>query len=556
MTSRRTIALFLDGYEESLERRFAREGWLPHLTRLREESARFLLDHGSAQRTGLAGEHVSTGLSPEAARRWSAVNFDPETYEVCQKGAQQAPFARRLAARTVVFDMPYFDLGRAPNVRGIVNWGAHDPGVPTGARPVELLAELEQRVGAYPARPWIYGQVWASPGRAREMGEHLAQACEARGRAVAWLLGERLPDWDLALVTASEPHSAIEGLWHGVDSEHPLHGLPSARPAGDGLVAGYRSVDRLVGLLLETFGDANLVVFSTGGMGPNRSDVTSMLLLPELTYRNAFVRPLFREPADWALATTPMLPETEAWETAVLAHFPVATRDRLRRHAREHLPPWTRHFARRAVDALARARRRPGGLATVSADSCLRLPIDWMPATRYQPYWSRMPFFALPSFYDGRVRVNLHGRERSGRVAAAEYRAICDEIEGLVRACHDPITGEGAVDFVERTGEPDPYAIGPSEADLVIVWKGAHYVLEHPALGRLGPVPFRRTGGHTGRYGMAYVKALGVPPGDRGVRSSFDVVPTLCALVGEALPAGLSGRSLLAESRQGALAGS
>ena len=41
MEPRRTLAIFLDGYEESLERRFTKDGLLPNLGRLRQRSARF-----------------------------------------------------------------------------------------------------------------------------------------------------------------------------------------------------------------------------------------------------------------------------------------------------------------------------------------------------------------------------------------------------------------------------------------------------------------------------------------------------------------------------------
>ena len=70
--------------------------------------------------------------------------------------------------------------------------------------------------------------------------------------------------------------------------------------------------------------------------------------------------------------------------------------------------------------------------------------------------------------------------------------------------------------------------------------------VEHPRLGLIGPAALRRTGGHTGRHGMAYVVAPGLAPGDRGVRSAFDVVPAMAELLGRQPPAGLSGISLLA----------
>jgi hypothetical protein len=80
---------------------------------------------------------------------------------------------------------------------------------------------------------------------------------------------------------------------------------------------------------------------------------------------------------------------------------------------------------------------------------------------------------------------------------------------------------------------------------LTVNWKGSPLCLEHPDLGRIGPVPFRRVGGHTGRYGMAYLKSSVLTPGDYGVRSSFDVVPTLFDLLDERLPEKISGHSLL-----------
>jgi predicted AlkP superfamily phosphohydrolase/phosphomutase len=523
----RVLAIGLDGYEESLERRLIEAGELPALKRLREGSARYLLDHGPAQRTGLAWEHLSTGLAPEQADRWGALHFYPETYEVWQEGTRLEPFAGRLKSRTVVFGAPYFDLTQAPQVRGVVGWGVHDSGVPPSARPDSLLAEFEGRFGKYPAERWIYGVPWASPESAREMGEALTRAVPLRARAARWLLGERLPDWDLGLVVVSEPHSALEGLWHGIDPSHPLHRMPSAEAAREGVLGVYRGVDRFVGELADAFPDAALVVFSMGGMGPNYSDTASMALLAELLYRREFGRPLMRQPDGWTdIVASPLLGEREDWSAAVRAHLPAA----------EAAPLLSR---------IGRAARRRLVGEDEGAGSHLRRSVAWIPAMSYRPHWRSMRAFALPSFYDGRVRINLEGREADGRVRASEYGALCDELEALFRECRDPATGEEVVEHVERVEGRDPLAVGPTEPDMAVVWKGTFCALEHPKLGRVGPVPFRRTGGHTGPFGMAYLSNAGVGAGDRGVRSAFDVAPTLCDLLGEPPPEGLSGASLL-----------
>jgi predicted AlkP superfamily phosphohydrolase/phosphomutase len=537
MTARKVLAIGLDGYEASLGDRLMAAGELPALAALRRRSARFLLEHGPAQRTGLAWEHVSSGLSPAAAGRWTAVHFDPNTYAVWQEGTTLTPFMAEVAGRSVVFDAPYFDLEKAPRVEGVVDWGAHDPGAPAGSRPSGLLAEFESRFGPYPAKEWIYGFAWPSAERCRAMGEALSRATDIRAQGARWLLAERLPEWDLALVVVSELHSAIEGLWHGVDETHPLHGHPSSGPAGHGLREVYRAVDRLVGTLLEAFPEAATVVFSTGGMGPNRSDIPSMVLLSELLYRHAFGRPLMRQPPRWSAdpAGVPLLDEDANWSRDVSAQIP------------EDGSP--RAVARRALSRLvpARVRRivRPADPAAGSAGATVRVGLGWMPAARYQSHWPAMRAFALPSFYDGRVRINLAGRERNGAVPLAEYDAVCDEIEALMRACTDPATGAAAVDEIERPARGrDPRTLGPTEADLVMTWHGS-LALEHPALGRVGPVPYRRPGGHTGPLGFAYCVGSDLPAGDRGVRSSFDVVPTLIELLGADPSPRLSGASLL-----------
>jgi predicted AlkP superfamily phosphohydrolase/phosphomutase len=155
-----------------------------------------------------------------------------------------------------------------------------------------------------------------------------------------------------------------------------------------------------------------------------------------------------------------------------------------------------------------------------------------------------MPAFALPSYYDGKVRINLQGRERDGIVPLSEYDATCEAIEALLRQCIDPRTGESVVGLIERPGR-DPMGLGGTEADIDVFWRGAANVLHHPRLGRLGPLPFRRPGGHTGETGVAYFAGEGIPLGRHGTRSAFDVVPTLFEMLGEAQPPHLTGESFL-----------
>jgi predicted AlkP superfamily phosphohydrolase/phosphomutase len=535
---RRVVAIGLDGLELSYAERLMADGRMPALAALRERSAELLLDHGPAGRTGLAWEHFASARTPDEAHRWAAVEFDPATYEAWQEGARFTPFFDELDARTVVFDPPYVDLARAPHTQGVVAWGAHDPGAPFATRPASLADEL----GPYPSPEATYAIPWASSEQCRATGEALVAGLDARREAAIRVLTTNLPDWDLSVVVAGEIHSGVEALWHGVDPTHPLHDHASAAAAGQGLDAIHGALDRLVADVVTAAGpDATVVAFSMGGMGRNESDVPSMVLLPELLYRHRFGDPLLRVPDAWTSATGPgpVLEADESWSAALARCFTVDEPAGGLRSAARRLPGPVRSGLGAAVGAAVGAAHRVRRLGTSGrgpvegaavagapgGPAGARPPITWMPATRYRSHWPAMTAFALPSFYDGRIRINLAGRERHGVVAPADHERTCAELEALVRACRDVRTGEEVVAAVERPATRDPLGLDSSEADLVIVWRGVANGFEHPSLGRIGPVPYRRTGGHTGPHGVAYVSGPAIAPGHHGVASSFAVAP-------------------------------
>ena len=542
MTRHRVMAIGLDGFDATLAERLMAEGQMPALTALKNRSARFLLDEGPARRAGLPWEHVVTGLSPEGAARWSPVEFDPTSYTAWQDGAHFAPWWANTDLRVVVFDTPFVDLRRARNTQGIVAWGSHNAGTNKTSRPRALRAEFMQRFGDYPAPDWIYGTPWPSAARARQMGEGLSHALEVRSRAAEWLASERFPEWDFFFAVAGELHSGYEGLWHGVDASHPLNTHPSASAAAAAVLGIHRALDRMVGQLVNAAGDAVIIAFNMGGMGPNESDIQSMVLLPELLYRHAFGRPLLTLPSAWTATPNrlPILEEHEDWASARTSWIPEPPRKTVRTIA-PRLPEPLKDLVKKALSTAAKWRSRHEPPA--------RLDVDYMPSYSYRHHWPRMPAFALPSFLDGRIRINLRGRERDGIVELSQYEETCRTLENLLGECRDPRTGEPAVATIERASTANPLALANSESDLLVVWRNVAVALEHPRLGLIGPVPLRRTGGHT-RQGVAYLAGPGIESGECGMRASFDVVPTIAQLLGAEPAARLEGNSLLSSARR------
>ncbi len=519
--SRRVVVIGLDGFDQALANQFLCEGLLPNLARLQAQGACYALDHGRDKFSGLAWEHFSSGQAPHDGARWSSVTFDRKTYAITQENAPSKPFFADLAGQTVVFDLPYCELSLAPRVLGVTNWGAHDPGVAAASRPAGLQEELLALFGPYPATEWIYGFCWPSPRNTRAAGDALVAAVELRTRAALWLLRDRLPEWDLGIVVISEGHSAIEPLWHGVDPAHPLHSVASAPFAGAAMRRIYAAMDRSIGELRQAFPDATLLAVAMHGMGPNDADVAAMALLPELLYRSFFGSSYMRAiPSFGSLADgTPLFHENGSWEEIMWQAVPKSPKFRHR---------------------LARRVSRHTGLRFGVGDSS---NLDWMPATRYAPFWHQMPAFALPSYYDGRIRINLAGRESKGIVSADQYAAVCDKTIEMLNQCANLLTGESVISVIHRP-KRNPMDVGPTEADLYVVWKSAPLGFCHPQFGSIGPIPYRRTGGHTGGHGCLFVEGLGVAPGDRGLTSSFDVVPTILDLLREKPGSHISGTSL------------
>jgi hypothetical protein len=538
---RRVVAIGLDAAQWSLVESWIAAGDLPRLAAVRARAA-FARLHHADYRSGLVWEHFLRGRGVDGCGRASVVHFDPDDYSVVKLGAlPEAPFFTGVDGRTICFDVPYLSLaGVSGDTVAVTAWGAHDPAYPRASRPRGLLTEIDELFGPHPAFDNDYAIVWHRPEAMEALVHALVSGARRRAEIACWLL-DRYPDWQLLVTVLSEPHSAAEQLWHGIARDHPVDAVVDADVAEAHLRAVYRAVDASVGVLLDALPpDAAVVLFSMHGTGTNDADVASMVLLPELLHRLHTGRPHLREldTDAWAVEGFPLVVPSpdESWDASLKHRLPPAP-------AVPAPVPQTR--LRRVLRRLRRAASRPGA-ATVgalgvpiapetAADPATigvpREPIDWQIATRYRRWWPEMRAFALPTFYDGRVRINLEGRERSGVVPLADYEQACRDVEALLAKCRDARTGEPVVAEVVRLRADDPMAPGGPDADLQVIWSRPSDAFTHPDAGTIGPFPFRRTGGHT-PDGFAFVLGPDMEPCDLGEHDALSVTATVAMLAG------------------------
>jgi predicted AlkP superfamily phosphohydrolase/phosphomutase len=517
--------------------RWLAAGYLPHIDRIRRRGAYGRISGPGYYGAELAWTTFLTGSRPTSTGYWSPLKFDPRTYEIRDTGAfdfEDFPpfYALGDQYKIAVFDVPQAVI--ADDVRGlqVLAWGAHAPQTAPSSRPDELLEELIRRHGRHPAFDRDHASFWNPVAMAR-LERKLRKGIERRV-AICLDLIER-DRWDLFLTAFGEPHSAGHYLWHLSEESHPLHSLLGKRGT-DPMLEILREIDRGIGRIVESMSDdATIVLFSPHGMESNMSDLPSMVFLPELLYR-------FSYPGRYGLSysrtgveppPTVVRPKSLGWYREVWrSKYGGGTRWRLLR----------RLLPMRVGQVLERVAGDADGPAHPHEFGHL----FYQPAIWYSRSWPAMRAFALLSFSDGCVRINLAGREAEGVVDPAEYDGLCEELTSHLRALTDARTGAPLVKDVIRTRE-SPLADDPSlpDPDLIVVWNaGPVDVVDSPAFGRIGPIPYGRTGSHVSR-GFVLASGPGIQPASRFRDGALeDLAPTLLSLVGAPSTAHLAGTAL------------
>jgi hypothetical protein len=118
-----------------------------------------------------------------------------------------------------------------------------------------------------------------------------------------------------------------------------------------------------------------------------------------------------------------------------------------------------------------------------------------------------------------------------------EYENVCDEVESVISGLKDARTGKPLVEKIIRTRSrlEDETSRSP-DADLVVVWQEETVAdaADTGGFGRIGPVPFIRTGSHRAQ---GFFSAVGsdLVAGNRlaqGQGHALDLGPTFLELMG------------------------
>jgi predicted AlkP superfamily phosphohydrolase/phosphomutase len=532
------LALGLDAADPLLIERWMDAGYLPNLSRLRRQGVYARLQALDYCRAEASCATLLTGCHPDKHGMWTPTRFDPRDYgvrEVSYDYREYPPFyALGREYRVAVFDMPQTVFSSDVNGIQVLGWGAHAPRTPSDSRPGGLFAELTTKYGAHPTLNRDHLPTIGDKRAIERLKSDFLIGIQRRGAICRDLIARDC--WNLFLTYFGEIHSAQHFFWHISQPDHPLHPF-FRQEEWDPLLEVFQAVDREIGAIVAAApSDARVVIFSDHGMETNCTDLPSMVFLPELLYRASFpgVRGLHGGRAGSPPARMALPSPSWSWRSAVWAqkHDPNPITAFLRRR----LPTVFFHYA---IEKRLGDTRLP-----LCPDDC---PMGSQPPMWYRPAWPRMMAFALPTFSEGYVRVNLRGREASGTVDPRDYDRVCDEVTAMLSAVTNARTGDPVVQRIVRTRRgPDDADPRRPDPDLIVLWRNAPTdVVDSPTLGRIGPLPFNRSGSHVHR-GFLLAAGTGLPIGERlPDGQALDIAPTILRLVGAPIPAHFDGAPLL-----------
>lgn len=537
------VAIGLDSAEPKDVEKLINEDKLPNFKRLIDKGVYGRLENFDVFTAELPWTTFATGVMPENTGYWTPLKYEPD-YNVHTRAAYEydefpAFYALGKGTRVCSFDVPQVRLQEGLDGLQINAWGAHSPQVEQESNDSKLFQEILDKYREHPGLHKDYAHV-LNMKNVRKVYDMLIAGCKLRGEVCADLL--KREDWDLFLTVFGEPHGAGHNFWQ-FRPEHPLFEqsikdkdlLPE-----DPLTDTMQEIDTAVGKIMDAApSDSTFVLFSAHGMGPNTMDLPSTFFLPELMYRMSFKQPALG--VETGSDATVIEQSWQNWERHV---WNTSSRGGpIVRALRKILP--TRLYNKFEPYFEVGHEDFPVNPNTARK---MYAPKPWFQTTMwYRHLWKDMEAFALPSFSDGYIRVNLKGREQNGLVEPEDFKntikRICDSLNKLT--CYR--TGVKMVKRIEvmrDTGfETDPKL---PDADIVICWQEEYATdcVIHPELGKIGPVPHFRAGSHrhTGFMIASGAKIQKNSTIENG--HALDIAPTILSLMGKPIPSYMRGKPI------------
>lgn len=512
---RKLLFIGLDAADRELIERWADEGHLPNIARLRSSGIWGSLETTADTVHVSAWPSIFSGVTPDKHGLYHAyVMREGEQAPVRPRPEEcPAPFLWKLLSehgkKSIVMDAFLTCPLRDFNGIQIVDWGSWTWFWGQEILPKQIKDEIQHKFGAYPAEN--HSQVGMTP-LPDPVGfrERLIQGVAKKTEVARWLI-ETKP-WDFFLVVFGEGHAAGHYFWHYQDEDYvayPEHCDALLRSA---LLDIYKGIDDAIGELVAAAGpDVAVVVVSGDGMGPNYS---ASHLLPDVLKR---MRLMNAGSQDKESQSTESKKRGQSFASRLRNLVPKSFRAMV-----------SKYILPRSINE--------------------KLSLHWKTA---DIDWSSTRAFLIDNANEGYVRVNLKEREPEGIVEPGdEYDEICHSILDVAQRMINPENGLPVASDVHKT--VDLYS-GPcvvNMPDVILNWNPAAKVTTQIEIAGLGTIDspdaaYQVSPYYTGNHrGNAFIIAGGAGVGSETELqngSILDLAPTILDYFDIAIPDHMDG---------------
>ncbi len=529
----KVVALSIDALGPDLLEKWLNGNKLPNIKSLQHSGAYGHINKPSEHPHDNSWLSFFQGVWPHKSGEWGHQDYDPQTYIYKESPVHKANsfkpfFGLYPELKMVIFDAPHILPIKDVNGIQIHGWGLEANQYQPKSEPPEYIEEIIKQYGPHPLFSGKSARIVASSDdkkiyssripsiydyeALKQVAEDAISGIQLRTKIILDLMHNE--EWDLFFGTIGELHYASHLLWH-LNLDHPLNDLIVKKKNEDLLLLVAQAVDESVGIIIEQLPtDSNLILFSLTGIQSTYTEVNNHLLLPEFLYRRQFGKAALAE-GDINIPVSP--PDT---------HF--------RHHWKDEV------WALRTIEG-------EKDLESPFEQEAKGDPMDWSPSNWYRTLWPHMEAFSFPNYSHGMIRINLQGRDAHGIVDASNYEKVCDEIEKDLLKLTDPRSGKPLVYKILKTRQSKLFDAKSPDADLMVTWNKdvTTDVTESPDIGRIGPAPYFRTGGHhsTG-FCIAFgpdIKIGSALPTDASI---LDLTATIIEMLNKKTPNHMEGKYL------------
>jgi predicted AlkP superfamily phosphohydrolase/phosphomutase len=264
----KVLVIGLDGATFDLIDPWVEQGKLPVLAKCLKEGTRSNLLSTPLSNSAQAWSSFITGKNPGKHGIYDFFESRTDSYGVrflnasFRKGRSLWRLVSDSGKKVGVMNVPMTYPAEAVN--GVFLSGLDSPGIDSNfTYPRGLIEEINQQVGRYILEPGIWGYI--RRGRPDIALQKLLEMVRIRTATARYLMKSR--DWNLFVVVYTATDKVQHHFWKYIDPTRPEYHADLSY--SDAIFQVYQEIDKSIKILLETAGEASVIIMSDHGAGPS-----------------------------------------------------------------------------------------------------------------------------------------------------------------------------------------------------------------------------------------------------------------------------------------------